>query len=66
MKYRLETLIHKPRIEVWKFFTDLQKTKLWQPSLVKIESIRGSSGQPSSESKWFYKEQEELCGSIAA
>lgn len=56
MKIKLELLINKPRADVWKFFTDLEKIKLWQPSLQDIETISGTSGQPGSQAKWAYEE----------
>ena len=56
MKIKLELLINKPRADIWKFFTDLEKIKLWQPSLQDIETISGTSGQPGSSSKWTYEE----------
>jgi uncharacterized protein YndB with AHSA1/START domain len=58
MKFRLELPIQKPRTEVWKFFSNPENTKLWQPSLTKIELIRGVPGQPGAESKWTYLENE--------
>jgi uncharacterized protein YndB with AHSA1/START domain len=58
MKFRLELPINKPRIEVWKFFTDLDNAKRWQPSLINIETIQGQLGQPGAEVKWTYLENE--------
>lgn len=58
MKFRLELLIAKPRAEVWRFFTDPEKAKLWQPSLTGIEPVSGGAGQPGAISKWTYKENE--------
>jgi len=56
MRFKTELLINKPRLEVWKFFSDRDKIKLWQPTLTKIESISGGEGQPGAESKWTYEE----------
>jgi uncharacterized protein YndB with AHSA1/START domain len=56
MKFETELLINKPRAEVWKFFSDREKTKLWQPTLKKIEPVSGIQGQPGAESKWTYEE----------
>jgi uncharacterized protein YndB with AHSA1/START domain len=56
MKFKTELLINKPRLEVWKFFCDREKTNLWQPTLTKIEPVSGIQGQPGSESKWTYEE----------
>ncbi len=56
MKFKTELLINKPRLEVWKFFLDREKTNLWQPTLAKIELVSGIAGQPNAESKWTYEE----------
>lgn len=58
MKFKLELLINKPRSDVWKFFTDAENIKLWQPSLQGIETISGTPGQPGTVSKWTYQESE--------
>ncbi|HET8689547.1 MAG TPA: SRPBCC family protein, partial [Methanosarcina sp.] len=41
---------------VWKFFTDRENIKLWQPTLTKVEPMSGAEGQPGAESKWTYEE----------
>lgn len=56
MKYKLELLINRPRTDVWKFFTDPEKTKLWQPSLQSIETSSGTAGQLGALSTWAYEE----------
>ena len=56
MKFKLELLINKPRPDVWKFFTDAQKTRLWQRSLQRIDIVSGKTGQPGTVSKWIFKE----------
>ncbi len=56
MKFKTELSINKPRLEVWKFFSDRENIKLWQPTLTKIEPISGVQGQRGAESKWIYKE----------
>jgi uncharacterized protein YndB with AHSA1/START domain len=58
VKFKLELLINKPRIEVWKFFTDAQKTKLWQRSLQRINIVSGITGQPGTISTWMFKQKE--------
>ncbi len=58
MKFSLERTINKSRVEVWEFFTDAEKTRLWQPSLQSIEIVEGMAGQPGAISKWTYKENE--------
>lgn len=57
MKYKLETLINKPRADVWKAFDDPQKMKSWQSSLVKHELIEGISGKPGAVSKLTFEER---------
>jgi len=56
VKFKTELLINKPRLEVWKFFLDREKTSLWQPTLTRIEPLNGIAGQPDAESKWIYDE----------
>src|SRR5215211_3100240 len=58
MKYKLEILINKPRAEVWELFCDHEKIRLWQPSIVRIESVSGGTSQPGAVSKWIYKAKE--------
>lgn len=56
MKFKTELLINKPRLEVWKFFSNRENIKLWQPTLTRIEPIGGIQGQPGAESNWIYEE----------
>ncbi len=58
MKYRLEILIDKSRAEVWNLFCDYEKINLWQPSIIKIELVSGTTGQVGAISKWIYKSNE--------
>lgn len=58
MKFRLELLINKPRTEVWNAFDDPEKTKIWQPSLIKFEPMSGTPGQPGAAAKLTFKENE--------
>ena len=58
MKFKLELLINKPRTEVWNAFDDPEKTKIWQPSLIKFEPMSGRPGQPGPAAKLTYKENE--------
>ena len=55
MKYSLELTIDKPRAEVWRVFDDPNYMEKWQPSLVKIERLAGTAGQPGSAAKLSYK-----------
>ena len=55
MKYSLETIINKPRAEVWKVFDDPNNMDKWQPSLTKIERLEGTAGQPGSVAKLTFK-----------
>ena len=59
MKYKIELPIHKPRLEVWKFFRDPAKTRLWQRSLKQIDLVNGLADQPGAESIWLYKEHDQ-------
>ena len=58
MKYKLEILVNKPRANVWNLFCADEKISQWQPSIVKIELVSGSSRQPGAVSKWIYKSRE--------
>ena len=58
MKYKLELPIHKPRAEVWKIFDDPDNMNKWQPSLIKIERVNGTSGQPGAVSRLTFKSGE--------
>jgi hypothetical protein len=58
MKYNLELPIHKPRAEVWRLFDDPANMNKWQPSLINIERIDGTAGQPGATSKLNYKSGE--------
>ena len=55
MKYKLEILINRSRAEVWNLFCDYEKISLWQPSIIKVEPVSGSTGQIGAISKWIYK-----------
>ncbi len=57
MRFKTELLINKPRLEVWKFFSNRENIKLWQPTLTKIEPISSIQSQPGAESKWTYEEK---------
>ena len=56
MKFALELPLQKSRDEVWKAFDNPENTKIWQPSLVNLETISGIQGQPGAVSKLTYKE----------
>jgi hypothetical protein len=58
VKFILELPVNKPRAEVWDAFDDPEKTRLWQPSLIKFERLNGTPGQPGAVSKLTYKENE--------
>ena len=58
MKYKLELSVNKPRAEVWRVFNDLDTIDKWQPSLTKIESIEGTTGQLGSVTKLTFKNGE--------
>ena len=56
MKFTLELPIAKSQVEVWKAFDDPENTKIWQPTLIKFETIIGIQGQPGAVSKLTYTE----------
>ena len=56
MKFTLELPLHKSRAEVWHAFDNPQNTKLWQPTLIGIETVSGIQGQPGAVSKLTYAE----------
>ena len=58
MKFKLETILNKPRAEVWKAFDNVENMSKWQPTLVKHELIDGILGQPGAISKLTYKQGE--------
>jgi len=58
MKFRLETIINKPRTEVWKLFDNPENMSKWQPSLISFETLIGTQGQVGAVSKLTYKERD--------
>ena len=56
MKFTLELPLHKSKVEVWKAFDNPENTKIWQPTLIKFETISGVQGQPGAVSKLTYAE----------
>ncbi len=56
MKFALELPIQKSRDEVWKAFDNPENMKIWQPSLINIETSSGIQGRPGAVSKLTYKE----------
>jgi carbon monoxide dehydrogenase subunit G len=58
MKFKLELPIDKPLAEVWKAFDNPENVKIWQPSLISIDQVSGTQGQPGAVSKLTYKENE--------
>ena len=58
MKFKLELPINKSRAEVWKLFDDPTNMRKWQPSLIKVENLTGTAGQPGATSKLTYKSGE--------
>ena len=58
MKFKLETLINKPRMAVWQAFDNVENMHRWQPALIHHELMNGTSGQPGAVSKLTYKEGE--------
>ena len=58
MKFKLELPINKSRAEVWEIFDDPVNLHKWQPSLIKVERMSGTAGQPGATSKLTYKSGE--------
>lgn len=56
MKFSLQLLIDKPRLEVWKAFDNPENMKKWQPSLISFDRISGSQGHPGAVSRLTYEE----------
>ena len=58
MRYKLETLINKPRLDVWRIFDNLENVPKWQPALTNFETLSGMPGHVGAISKLTYKEGE--------
>ena len=58
MKFKLELVINKPRIEVWQAFDSSDDLKKWQPTLKSIELVTGTPGQPGTVSTLTYEEND--------
>ena len=56
MKFKLETIINKPRADVWQAFNNIENLSKWQPTLIKHELIDGTPGQPGAVSKLTFEE----------
>jgi uncharacterized protein YndB with AHSA1/START domain len=58
MKFKLDVLINKPRVDVWKAFDNPENMPKWQPTLINFETLSGKQGQVGAVSKLTYKEGE--------
>ena len=58
MKFTLQIPINRSCAEVWKAFDNPENRKEWQPSLISLELISGTQGQPGAVSRLTYKERE--------
>ena len=58
MKFKLETIINKPRLVVWQAFDNIENMQKWQPTLTNHELLSGTLGRPGAVSKLTYKEGE--------
>jgi hypothetical protein len=56
MKFKLETVINKPRANVWKAFDNIENMKKWQPTLINHELMSGTPGHPGAVSRLTYEE----------
>jgi len=55
MKFKLQLPINKSRAEVWKIFDDPNNMNKWQPSLINIERVSGTTGQPGAVARLTYR-----------
>lgn len=58
MKFKLELSLNKPRAEVWRIFDDPHNLNKWQPSLINIERVSGTTGQPGAITKLTFRSGE--------
>jgi len=58
MKFKLETLINKPRADVGQAFDNIENMQKWQPALTNHELLSETPGQVGAISKLTYKEGE--------
>lgn len=56
MKFKVEIVINKPRVEAWKLFDNSENIQKWQPTLTKHELASGASGQPGAVTKLTFEE----------
>lgn len=56
MKFKLEIIINRPRVDVWKAFDNIENLQKWQPTLIKHELMSGVLGQPGATTKLTYEE----------
>jgi hypothetical protein len=56
MKFKLETIIAKPRAEVWKAFDNPDNLSKWQDGLKSFEHVSGEAGKPGAVSKLTFIE----------
>jgi hypothetical protein len=62
MKFKLELSLNKPRAEVWRIFDDPNNLNKWQPSLINIERVSGTTGQPGAITKLTFRSGEREFG----
>ena len=58
MKFKLKLSLNKPRAEVWRIFDDPNDLNKWQPSLINIERVSGTTGQPGAITKLTFRSGE--------
>jgi uncharacterized protein YndB with AHSA1/START domain len=56
MRLTLDTLLERPREEVWRAFDNRENLPKWQPSVVRVEPRSGVSGQVGAVSRLFVEE----------
>jgi hypothetical protein len=56
MKFILELPLHRSRTEVWRAFDNPENLKLWQKTLVNVETLSGIQGQAGAISSLTFAE----------
>lgn len=57
MNLRLEMLLNRRRLDVWRAFDDAENLKRWQPTLESVRHIQGTPGNEGSVMVLTYNER---------
>jgi hypothetical protein len=57
MKLKLELLLNKRRLDVWRAFDNQENLKRWQPTLQSVQHIQGTPGHEGSVAVLTYNEK---------